>query len=52
MFNIHQIFINELREKKHFVTNTIVQNIELKDLNQEAVDLASAIAKNFEELGI
>ena len=25
MFNIHQIFINELREKKHFVTNTIVQ---------------------------
>ena len=27
-------------------------HIELKDLNQEAVDLASAIAKNFEELGI
>ena len=25
MFNIHQIFINELREKKHFVTNTVVQ---------------------------
>jgi len=25
MFNIHQKFINELREKKHFVTNTIVQ---------------------------
>ena len=26
MFNIHQKFINELREKKHFVTNTVVQN--------------------------
>jgi len=26
--------------------------IELKDLNQEAVELASAIAKYFEELGI
>jgi len=25
MFNIHQTFINELREKKHFVTNTVVQ---------------------------
>lgn len=25
MFNIHQKFINELREKKHFVTNTVVQ---------------------------
>jgi hypothetical protein len=25
MFNIHQLFINELREKKHFVTNTVVQ---------------------------
>jgi hypothetical protein len=25
MFNLHQKFINELREKKHFVTNTIVQ---------------------------
>jgi hypothetical protein len=25
MFNIHQKFINELREKKHFVTNTFVQ---------------------------
>jgi len=25
MFNIHQIFINKLREKKHFVTNTVVQ---------------------------
>jgi hypothetical protein len=25
MFNIHKIFINELREKKLFVTNTIVQ---------------------------
>jgi hypothetical protein len=25
MFNIHQVFINELREKKHFVTNTVVQ---------------------------
>ena len=26
MFNIHQIYLNELREKKHFVTNTIVNN--------------------------
>ena len=26
MFNIHQKFINELREKKHFVTNTVVKN--------------------------
>jgi hypothetical protein len=25
MFNIHQLFINELREKKHFVRNTVVQ---------------------------
>jgi hypothetical protein len=25
MFNLHQKFINELREKKHFVTNTVVQ---------------------------
>jgi hypothetical protein len=25
MFNLHQTFINELREKKHFVTNTVVQ---------------------------
>ena len=25
MFNIHQKFINELREKKQFVTNTVVQ---------------------------
>ena len=25
MFNIHQTFINDLREKKQFVTNTIVQ---------------------------
>jgi hypothetical protein len=25
MFNIHQTFINELREKKQFVTNTVVQ---------------------------
>ena len=25
MFNIHQTYINELREKKHFVTNTVVQ---------------------------
>lgn len=27
-------------------------HIELKDLNQEAVELAAEIAKNFEELGI
>lgn len=26
MFNIHQIYMNELREKKQFVTRTIVQN--------------------------
>jgi hypothetical protein len=26
MFNIHQLFLNELREKKHFVTNTVVIN--------------------------
>jgi len=25
MFNLHQKFINELREKKHFITNTVVQ---------------------------
>ena len=25
MFNIHKIFLNELREKKHFVTNNIVK---------------------------
>jgi hypothetical protein len=24
MFNIHQKYLNELREKKHFVTNTVV----------------------------
>ena len=26
MFNIHLKYINELREKKHFVTNTVVIN--------------------------
>jgi hypothetical protein len=26
MFNIHQLYMNELRDKKHFVTNTVVQN--------------------------
>jgi hypothetical protein len=25
MFNIHQLYMNELREKKHFVNNTFVQ---------------------------
>jgi hypothetical protein len=25
MFNIHQFYMNELRDKKHFITNTVVQ---------------------------
>jgi hypothetical protein len=25
MFNIHQVYINELREKKQFINNTVVQ---------------------------
>jgi hypothetical protein len=25
MFNLHQMYLNELREKKHFITNTLVQ---------------------------